>query len=236
MQSKLCNTDSKYIIMKKTVLFNLFLMSSLGILAQSPGDYFQNNSSAKADKKKKTGPGIMLHGGFNFSGIGGESESYIGSLPGAYLGAGFNVIKISKAITLNASIAFSQEGSKYEAYQYIPGGEGATKENKVRLNYLRFPLLARLESKKGLYGEAGIRPGLLLSAKDKYDGQTDDLKDDYNKFDMGLSFSAGYRFGKHAGAHIRFAPGITNINKKGGPNDAKKDRNRSISLGVDWWF
>jgi hypothetical protein len=170
------------------------------------------------------------------SSIVGESESYSGSVPGITIGVKTPIAILPDQAAIIAGIKYSKEGSKYTSNQYVPGGQSETAENKVRLNYLRLPLLIRKHTKSGFYGEAGIQPGLLLSAKDKHDGQTDNLKGDYKTVDMGLGFGIGYALKHKVSVYANFNPGITNINKKGGPNDGKKDRNQSFALGVDWWF
>ena len=53
------------------------------------------------------------------------------------------------------------------------------------------PLVIRYQTKSGFYGEAGVQPGLLLSAKDKYSGITDNYKDHVKKFDFGIPCWSG---------------------------------------------
>jgi hypothetical protein len=196
---------------------------------------FGNNlaTSAKTKKAIFTWAWMMT---ITLGGITGDSESYSSSAPGVSIGGKVPVAILPNQAAIIAGIKYSQEGSQYTSSQYIPGGQEQKVENKVRLNYLRLPIMVRKYTKSGFYGEAGLQPGLLLSAKDKHDGQTDNLKGDYKTVDMGLGFGIGYEFKKFAGIHLSFNPGITNINKKGGPNDGKKDRNQSFALGVDWWF
>lgn len=84
--------------------------------------------------------------------------------------------------------------------------------------------------------QAARQPGILLSAKDKYDGETADMKDDYYGFDMGLQLVAGYQFNDNFGVGLSFSPGISNINQEGGSNGAIKDRNQTFSLGLQYSF
>lgn len=212
--------------MKKYFLFIAFLMGSGALCCQGVKNVFKTDT--EGGKKKKYGPAIRFHGGMNFSGVGGESESYTGTLPGVYFGAGVNLIDLSDVVSVNAGLLYSQQGSNYKSYQYIPGGESTTGNAAVRMNYLALPVTARYQAKKGFYAEAGLRPGLLLSAKDKHDGRSDDIKSDYKSFDMGLLFGVGYEFQQHFGVGLSYYPGLVNINKV----STLKDRNRNISFGV----
>jgi len=98
----------------------------------------------------------------------------------------------------------------------------------VRLNYLVAPVTATYETKSGFFGEAGLRPGLLLSAKDKHNGESTDIKSEYKGFDMSAVLGVGYQFKNNLGVELHYFPGIVNINKTG----TLKDRNRTVSLGA----
>ena len=78
----------------------------------------------------------------------------------------------------------------------------------------------------------GIQPGLLLSAKDKYEGITDDYKEYVNNFDFGIPIGVGYEFKNNLGVGIRVVPGLMNINAE---SDAK-DRNLVAALRVTYTF
>jgi hypothetical protein len=168
------------------------------------------------------------------SSVPGESESYSGPVTNTSVGVIVPFTPLSKRTELIGGIRFSREGSKYESSEYVPGGYSRPAEGKALLSYLRAPIFLRINSNKSFYADAGIQPGVLLSAKDKFKGQTNSLKEDYNSFDMGLLLGVGYQFKGHFGANINYAPGISNINKKGGPNDGKKDRNSTIFVGVHY--
>jgi Outer membrane protein beta-barrel domain len=168
------------------------------------------------------------------SGIRGESESYSGPVTNISAGVAIPVTPLSKKTELVAGLRFSKEGSKYKSSEYIPGGNSQSVENKVVFSYLRMPVFVRTKTNSGFYGAAGLQPGLLLSAKDRHNGQSTNIKTDYNSFDMGLMIGAGYDFKNGLGACIHFYPGISNINKKGGPNDDKKDQNQTIAVGLQY--
>jgi Outer membrane protein beta-barrel domain len=218
------------IYMKQIIITLVLLCTVVVALAQSG---FKKNDD---DKKKKIVPRVFFHGGLHFSNIGGGSESYFGILPGGYLGVGIHLFNLKEELSIDGGIGFSMEGSRYKNSDYMPGGNYSETENKVRLNYLRFPFTVKYGKENGFYGRAGLQPGLLVSAKDRHSGGVADVKDNYNGFDIGLLFGAGYNLKGHFGVGVGFAPGISNINKKGGPDDDKKDRNRTFSFGAFYRF
>jgi len=99
---------------------------------------------------------------------------------------------------------------------------------KTRLWYLYVPLTGRYTAGNGLFCEAGIQPGFLLSAKDKEGGDSYDYRDYIKTFDMGIPLGVGYTFSNNFGIAFRFIPGVTNVNK--GEYDTYSDHNTSFSL------
>ncbi len=79
----------------------------------------------------------------------------------------------------------------------------------------------------GLFGDIGVQPQLLVSAKDKYEGNTDDYKDYVNGFDVGVPIGVGYEYKKRVGLSARYYMGLSNINKM---DTDSKDHNRVFSL------
>jgi len=65
--------------------------------------------------------------------------------------------------------------------------------------------------KSGFFGEAGLQPGILLSAKDKFGDTSDDTKDLMKIFDLGIPIGIGYQINEKIGVGFRVIPGITNI-------------------------
>jgi hypothetical protein len=213
-------------------MYKFILM--IGLLAFSVTGFCQDEDPVdkKIDKKCDEIFGITI--GPIASGIGGESDSYFGILLGLYFGIDLDLICFTENLRLSGSLAFSQMGSKYKENMYEPGGGGVTNESKLRLSYLTLPITARYKGDKGFAAEAGLQPGLLLSAKDKHANGTDDAKDLFNTFDMGVVLGAGYQPpGKKWGVGLRVVPGITNINKSESPYQVK-DRNFSTSLRVSY--
>ncbi|MCX6261072.1 MAG: porin family protein [Bacteroidia bacterium] len=105
-------------------------------------------------------------------------------------------------------------------------------KGKTNLLYVNLPVVARYQTKSGFFGEAGLQPGLLLSAKDKYEGSTDNYIDHMKRLDLGIPVGIGYEFKNKIGVGLRLIPGIRDISK-----DAyEKDRNLIIALRGTYKF
>jgi hypothetical protein len=161
------------------------------------------------------------------SSIVGQSGSWIDPV-GVQVGVGLPVAKLNELMSIRAEINLSMQGARYE--DTYPG-LGLVK-GRVNLLYANLPLVFRYQTKIGFFGEAGIQPGFLLSAKDKYSGQTDDYKESVKKFDFAIPFGAGYEFKNNIGVGVRVIPGITNINTEG----TSKDRNFVVALRGTYTF
>jgi hypothetical protein len=183
----------------------------------------------EADKKKKTEDGIDFLAGAIYSNKTGNYPNYNPVL-GMLIGVQTQVISISDYIGLGFGIIYSMQGGKYESSDYIPGGNYSTTSRTSRLNYLNFPVLLRYRKAiNGFFAEAGLQPGLLLSAKDK-GSTTTDIKEELNKFDVGIPVGVGYKFKNKFGVGLRFTPGLINVNK----DKQYKNRNMVTSFRASY--
>jgi hypothetical protein len=164
--------------------------------------------------------------GIGKSSIVGESDSWQDPF-GFQVGVSAPLVKFSEPLSLRGEINFSSQGANWEESY-----GGTSLSGKVSLLYLEAPIVVRYQAKNGFYGEAGLQPGLLLSAKDKYSGHSDDYKDYVNVFDLGLPLGVGYEFENNFGIGIRVIPGLLNINKE----DSAKDRNLLALVRATYTF
>ena len=83
----------------------------------------------------------------------------------------------------------------------------------------------------GFYGEIGIQPSFLISAKDKPDGgDSYDFKDYINTFGIGIPIGAGYKINDQLGVGARAVFGLTNINSDGTEMYSSDDTDRNFLL------
>lgn len=105
--------------------------------------------------------------------------------------------------SINAGLGISFQGAAYEEYEY----SGA-----VKLTYFNVPFLYKYESDGGFYGEIGLQPGLLISAKDKVDGEDSyDYKDFVKNFELGIPVGVGYQLNEQIEIGVRATIGVTNL-------------------------
>lgn len=132
----------------------------------------------------------------------GHEISYVDPV-GAQVGFETKVMELNENSSINSGLNISFQGSKYED----PESSGS-----VNLAYLNLPILYCHEFGHGFYGETGLQPGLLIGAKDKYNGESYDYKDQVKKFELGLPVGAGYNFKNGFGLGARATYGLTNLN------------------------
>ena len=104
--------------------------------------------------------------------IYGQSDSWGGAF--GFQGGVEALVPFNMDFPLTAWGGFnvSMQGARYEE-DY---GEGLM-DGTTRLWYMNFPLTARYPFGDGFYGEAGFQPGILLSAKDKLNGESSNYRD-----------------------------------------------------------
>jgi hypothetical protein len=163
--------------------------------------------------------------GLSKSSIVGESTSWKDPI-GGQAGVIVSLSNFSESISLKAEANISMQGAKWEEnFNDLVKG-------RTNLLYLNVPLVIKYRFKNGIFAEAGIQPGILLMAKDKYNGITEDYKDYVNTFDLGIPAGIGYEFKKRYAIGLRVIQGITNINSQ----DAAKDYNFVAALRFIYTF
>jgi len=226
------------------LLFSYSVMSQFGGVFGSKDHYaevlrgaietFNENPNFQNKKKVTKMIDLAVELGWDIASIIGESESYSGAVNGIVIGVRSNLTRPDKKLVIDGGINYVGSGGKYEEYHYEPGGGGSSGDSKLRLNYLNFPITAKYRKhiNNGFYGEAGIQPGFLLGAKDKSSEGTSDVKEGFNKFDVGLILGGGYQIGRKLGVGVRVVPGLININT--GEYNEQKDKNLNVSLRASY--
>lgn len=173
---------------------------------------------------------ISVIAGGGLSGVkDGESWETKG---GGILGVESVVHEISLGSFIHAGSNLSFQGASYtDSYDFNESFSGVSlKSNqqeefsgKVNLIYLNFPVMYRYQSEGGFFGEIGLQPGFLLSAKDKYNGGSgEDYKDHVKGFEVGLPVGVGYKVNDKISIGARGIYGITNFDDTG---SSEKDHN-----------
>ena len=142
---------------------------------------------------------------------------------GSQIGASLPLTYLSNSLSVNAGAMISLQGAGWKEYDL---------EGKTNLWYAYVPVMLRYQHTSGFYGEAGLQPGYLLRAMDKYEGTSESYMDHMKKFDLSIPVSVGYKFKNNIGINLRIIPGITDITKDGDV----KDVNFVMGLGASYTF
>jgi Outer membrane protein beta-barrel domain len=142
---------------------------------------------------------------------------------GFQAGAGIPFLFFGDALSIRAEINGSLQGARWE--------EDAFK-GRTDLWYINLPLTIRYRFTMGLFGEVGIQPGYLLTAKDKYEGHTESYTEFLNRFDIGIPIGIGYELSKNLAVGLRVVPGLMNLDKDSG----EKDHNLIFGIRVIYTF
>ena len=143
-----------------------------------------------------------IYGGVNFATINGDSDA--DSKTGYQFGIMFRVIN-RNIFSLWLEPGYTSVGAETKS-------SGTTGAGKIDLGYIMIPIVARLQTDIGLYGDIGVQTQFLVNAKGKVGGSSIDIKDDVNGFDWGGLIGAGFEFRKRLGISVRYYAGFSNIN------------------------
>jgi len=192
--------------MKKTIYFTILIIANL----------FAQSLMAQ--------PEFSVVGGPLYSTIFGDSDSWKGSI-GAQAGIIVNVLNLNEQMSIPVELNLSLQGAGWEEGSYT---------GRTNLLYANVPLVLRYQSESGFYAEAGIQPGLLLSAKDKEDGDSYDMKEYFSNLDISIPLGGGYVFENNLSVGVRAIPGLTNVNS--GDWESWTDHNFVVAFRVTYTF
>ena len=81
---------------------------------------------------------------------------------------------------------------------------------------LFIPVLYNHVFDNNIYLEAGVQPEIILSAKDKMDGETSDDKDNYNVFNIAAVGGGGVQVNDKIGVGLRLILDLLNMDSSDG--------------------
>ena len=113
----------------------------------------------------------------------------------------------SEKLGLQPEVLFSMQGSKdnEDSYDY-----------SIVSNYLTIPVLVRYDINDMFSVHAGPQFGLLLSAEEEFNGDKDDIKDDFKGTDIGIALGLeADDLPLNLGIGARYIFGVTNVLEEG---------------------
>lgn len=182
--------------MKKLFLFAILFVFCFAINAQS--------QSTRSPEEVRFG----LKVGANFATLTGDTEN-VKSRTSLHFG-GVVEIPISENFSVQPEILYSSQGAK-----------DSNSDDELKLDYLNIPVLAKFYVAHGLSIEAGPQIGFLLSAKEEFDGESEDIKDFIKGTDFGLSLGIGCRMATGLNFGARYNIGLSDIPEGDGDGNIK---------------
>ena len=173
-------------------------------------------SETDDDKKKKRAEMFWIYGGPQYATLS-EHDWKLGGYGGVLL----QLAGLSAASALWFGPEYSCQGPSFK------GTGGA--DIKTNLTYLNFPILYQYMMLSGLYLHGGLRPGILISAKQKYNDNSIDVKNSFKSFDLGIPFGIGYQSKKKWGVGLNIVPGILDASEGAGSH-------RNMTIGAQFNF
>ena len=158
---------------------------------------------------------IGVKGGLNVANVGGSDVEDNKAKLGFHLGGLVNV-PVTEKFSVQPELVFSAQGVKFDG------------DAKVNMNYLNIPILAKYTTQSGFFAETGPQLGFLLSAKNKVDGESTNVKDYFKKTDFSWALGIGYLSQSNIGVNARFNFGLSKLDEDG----EVKMFNRVFQIGL----
>jgi len=177
--------------------------------------------------------------GVNFAKLTGDAVEDVDGRTGFHLG-GVVEIPFAERWSVQPEILYSQQGAQSKEEE-----GGIEFEDKLILDYINIPVMAKFYLTDALSLEAGPQFGFNAKAENEFtvegDGvdveETDDISDDVNGFDLGAGIGAAYRLPMGIFFQARYVLGLSNI-PEGSDEDGIDDdlTNSVLSLSVGYKF
>lgn len=182
---------------------------------------------------------IGAKAGVNFASLGGDETDDLDGKTGFHIG-GLVEIPITEKFAVQPELLYSAVGAKYEESEEFLG-ETYSYEEKLKLDYITIPIMAKYYIIEGLSVELGPQIGILVSAKAEYEASgggesesdEEDVKEFYNSLDLGAGLGASYRLPMGVFFSARYVLGFSNIYEDSGDF---KNQNNVIQLSAGYSF
>ena len=137
--------------------------------------------------------------GVNFATLTGDTED-VKSRTAFHFGVVVE-IPVSDKFSVQPELLYSAQGAKDDL-----------SDDVLKLDYLTIPIMAKLYVAEGFSLELGPQVGFLLSAKEEFDGESEDIKDFVKGTDFGVNFGLGYQLETGLNFGARYNLGLSDLN------------------------
>ena len=164
-----------------------------------------------------------IKGGLNASSLNSANNSDMQTKIGFNAGLLAHIHSLHSSWAIQPEIYYSDEGAKSKA----------NNNAKVNLGFINVPVLIQYMFDNGFRIEAGPQLNLLMSAKQKAENSTTDIKKQLNTADFSIPVGVGYLLSSGFGFDARYNFGISNIYKN---DNVPKTRSNVFQFGIFYQF
>jgi hypothetical protein len=136
------------------------------------------------------------------------------------------VYNFQENMAFQPEMVFSGEGTRTEG-----GGE----DYKINLTYLNFPLLFRYNFSDKISGVTGPQIGFLLGAKQKHDGDSNDIKDGLKGTNVAWAIGGAYELANNINVGIRYNIGLSDVADDGDSDVKAKVSTLQLTVGYTFF-
>jgi hypothetical protein len=164
--------------------------------------------------------------GANFSTVSSNGQ-FVDARTLFNFNAGFFVrLPVAPGLSIQPELFYSGEGAGYTDNGVV-GHE--------HFNYIDIPVLLKFAHHSGLYAETGPQLGFLVSANDKFEGTSTDVKAYVNSTEFAWAFGFGYKVPMSpVGIDFRYNVGISNIQNNSASGTNYSVHNNVFQLGLTY--
>ncbi len=163
-------------------------------------------------------------GGFNFSTWSGSDSHDAKTLVNFNVGV-FARLPLVDRLSLQPELVYSVQGFRYDG----------NPDGSQHFNYLNIPILLRYSAGSGFGIYTGPQIGFLLSAHEKFSGNSYNEKDRFNSTDFAWAVGLSYKIpASRLGIDARYNFGIANIEDRYKTGRTGSARNDVFQLGVTY--
>jgi len=174
--------------------------------------------------------------GVNLATIGGDVEDADGRT--SFHVGGVAEIMISDKFSVQPELLYSAQGLQSEYTETIFGSD-VKFEEKLKLDYINLPIMAKFYVAEGLSIEAGPQVGFLISAESEVEAsfegdsenQTEDVKDGFKSVDFAAGIGLGYKLDSGLNFSARYTLGLANIAEDAADDFSIQNNVLQVSLG-----
>lgn len=159
--------------------------------------------------------------------VGDQAESWETKI--AFHAGVLGDFAIDEKFGIQPGLVYSAQGADYSESEF---------SGTVDLNYLNIPVIGTYEVANGLTVKAGPQLGILLSAKDKEDGEPEmDVKDFVKSTDIGVNVGLGYELANGLNFNATYNFGLTDLNDDSDLEaEGVKWKNNVVQVSIGYKF